>query len=350
MCSEISGSDLTEREQHLLRVLVQEYIRKGEPVGSKALAQVAGLDLSPASLRIVMADLESYGFLHSPHTSAGRVPTAKGYRMFVDSLVAAREVDDSGFQELRRHLEDEGADTPALMSNVSGFLSGITRMASLVTLPRLQSLQLRQVEFLPLSENRVLAILVTNEREIQNRVLRLPRAFNPSELQQIANYLTAQFAGKEISQVRSDLLAELRSTRESMDRLMREAVDMAERLFAAPREEDGVLFQGQTNLMDFEELSNVGKLRQLFDAFNRKRDMLQLLDHCLTAQGVQIFIGEESGYAILDDCSLITSTYSVGDKVLGVLGVIGPTRMPYDRVIPVVDLTAKLLGAALNSR
>jgi len=350
MSSEISGSDLTEREQHLLRVLVQEYIRKGEPVGSKALARVAGLDLSPASLRIVMADLESYGFLHSPHTSAGRVPTAKGYRMFVDSLVAAREVDDSGFQELRRHLEDEGADTPALMSNVSGFLSGITRMASLVTLPRLQSLQLRQVEFLPLSENRVLAILVTNEREIQNRVLRLPRAFNPSELQQIANYLTAQFAGKEISQVRSDLLAELRSTRETMDRLMREAVDMAERLFAAPREEDGVLFQGQTNLMDFEELSNVGKLRQLFEAFNRKRDMLQLLDHCLNAQGVQIFIGEESGYEILDDCSLITSTYSVGDKVLGVLGVIGPTRMPYDRVIPVVDLTAKLLGAALNSR
>jgi heat-inducible transcriptional repressor len=169
-------------------------------------------------------------------------------------------------------------------------------------------------------------------------------------LQQIANYLTAQFAGKEISQVRSDLLAELRSTRETMDRLMREAVDMAERLFAAPRDEDSVLFQGQTNLMDFEELSNVGKLRQLFEAFNRKRDMLQLLDHCLNAQGVQIFIGEESGYEILDDCSLITSTYSVGDKVLGVLGVIGPTRMPYDRVIPVVDLTAKLLGAALNSR
>lgn len=340
---------LTDRAQHLLRVLVRQYIEDGQPVGSKALARACGLDLSAATIRNIMSDLEGLGFLASPHTSAGRVPTVRGYRLFVDSLIAARPLAQVQIAELQEQISQE-TDTQRLMSSVSEFLSGLTKLAGIVTLPRLQRLELRQLEFLPLSDNRVLAILVINEHEVQNRILHLPRSFSSDELQTISNYLNAHFAGKEIDQVRRQLLQELRDTRERVDALMRDAIGMADSLFEGAPAQDSYVMVGQTQLMQFDELSDVQKLRQLFEAFSHKRDILHLLDQCMNAEGVQIFIGEESGYKVLDDCSVVTASYGSEGRPVGVLGVIGPTRIPYDKVIPIVDITAKVVGAALNSR
>jgi heat-inducible transcriptional repressor len=343
-------SELNERTQHLLKVLIERYIRDGKPVGSRTLVREAGLELSPATVRNIMAELEELGYLRSPHTSAGRVPTVRGYRFFVDSLMHVKPLESQEVENLRACL-DPHQDTVTLIRSVSSLLSGITRMAAIVMVPRRNCLTLRQVEFLPLSDNRVLAILVINEYEVQNRVIYSQRGYTALELQQAANYLNAEFAGKDIHQVRESLLRDMHLTRESMNTIMQAVVEIADKAFQTDSagEEDYVL-AGQTNLMVFSELANLEKLRELFEAFNRKRDILHLLDLCLNAQGIQIFIGEESGFDVLDACSLVTSSYSVKGKVLGVLGVIGPTRMAYERVVPIVGITAKLLAAALNSR
>lgn len=349
MAGKQADTRLTERAQHVMRVLVRQYIEDGQPVGSKSLARACGLDLSAATIRNIMADLENHGFLASPHTSAGRIPTVRGYRLFVDSLITSRPLADVEIADLQQQISRE-TDTQRLISSVSEFLSGLTKLAGIVTLPRQQRLELRQLEFLPLSDNRVLAILVINEHEVQNRILHLPRAYTSNELQTISNYLNAHFAGKEISTVRKQLMQDLHATRERVDELMRNAVDMADSLFSDPAEQDGYVMVGQTKLMQFEELSDVEKLRQLFEAFSQKREILHLLDQCMNAEGVQIFIGEESGYEVLDNCSVITASYGADGHPVGVLGVIGPTRIPYDKVIPIVDITAKVVGAALNSR
>ena len=339
---------LNERAQHLLKVMVQRYIRDGQPIGSRALKRESGLELSPATIRNVMADLEDLGFVRSPHTSAGRIPTDRGYRFFVDSLLTVKPLAFEDAESLKIRLESEGS-SDGLVDSASNLLSGLTRLAGVVTLPRRKSSSLRQVEFLPLSDRRVLAIMVMNEREVQNRVVHTDRDFLPGELEQMANFLNAQFGGRDVSMVRERLLEGMQADREKMNQLMAAALDVGRSLFSqGASDDDGYVVAGQTNLMEFAELSNVEKLRELFDAFARKRDILHLLDRCLTADGVQIFIGEESGYEVFDGCSLVTSTYSSEGEVLGVLGVIGPTRMAYDRVIPIVDLTAKLLGSALN--
>jgi heat-inducible transcriptional repressor len=340
---------LSERAQHLLRVLVERYIRDGQPVGSRALARDAGLDLSPATIRNVMADLEDLGFVKAPHTSAGRVPTVQGYRFFIDALLTVKPLGTHEVEVFKRAL-DPDLNTQGLVESASALLSGITRMAGVVTMPRREHASLRHLEFLGLSDNRVLAILVLSEREVQNRIIHTDRHYGADELQQAANYLNAQFAGRDINDVRDDLLREMQEARESMNRMMLAAIEMAAKVFEARAPKDDYVLAGQTNLMDFAELSSVEKLRVLFDAFNRKRDILHLLDQCIRAQGVQIFIGEESGYQMLGECSVVTAPYSSEGRVLGVLGIIGPTRMAYERVIPIVDVTAKLLGAALNPR
>ncbi len=347
--SESPRRALTEREQQLLKALVECYVEQGQPVGSRTLARAAGLDLSPATVRNVMADLEELGLVHSPHTSSGRVPTAQGYRLFVDSLLTVKPLDSGDLLQLK-HLLDPDKTPHDLVEAASALLSAVSRMAGIVTVPRREQIALRQIEFLPLSDQRVLAILVINEHEVQNRIVHASRPFSASELQQASNYLNREFAGKDIAAVRRDLLREMRDAHAHMNRIMSAAIEMAERVFDASPPDDDYVLAGQTNLMDFAELSNVDKLRQLFEAFSRKRDLLLLLDQSLGANGVQIFIGEESGYRGLDECSLVTSPYSVDGRVLGVLGVIGPTRMAYERVIPIVDMTARLLGAALNQR
>ncbi len=338
---------LSERAQHLLKVLIDRYTRDGQPVGSRTLARETGLDLSPATIRNVMADLEELGLVHAPHTSAGRVPTIKGYRFFVDTLLSVRPLTSAEVERLRKQL-DTDQRTEVLMETASDLLSGVTSMAGLVTLPRIEHGAWRRLEFLPLSGNRVLSIMVVNEREVQNRIIHTARRYSQSELEQAANYLNEAFTGKSIFEVRDRILEEMRDARDSMNRLMASALDMAEKVFESTSVQDDYVLAGQTNLMAFAELSNVEKLRHLFEAFNHKRDILHILDQCLHAQGVQIFIGEESGFKALDDCSVVTSSYEVDGQVVGVLGVIGPTRMAYERVIPIVDTTARLLSAALN--
>jgi heat-inducible transcriptional repressor len=343
---------LNDRAQHLLRVLVESYIREGQPVGSRTLSRDSGLNLSAATVRNVMADLEEYGFVTSPHTSAGRIPTDKGYRFFVDTLLRQRRSEgvEEVIGELTRRLEHEH-DPKALVAVASQVLSSITHLAGVVTIPRQPHQALSQIEFLPLSDNRVLAVMVVNGRDVQNRIVQLDRYYTAEELRRAANFLNQQFAGKELRTVREDLVSELKQTRERLNQLMVDAITVAQQMLGeGDRGGPEYVIAGETNLMEFAELSNVDKLRRLFEAFTAKRDILNLLDLSLKAEGVQIFIGQESGYQILDDCSLVTAPYALDNETVGVLGVIGPTRMAYERVIPIVDVTARLLGSALNSR
>lgn len=338
---------LNERSQQLLKLLVERYIRDGQPVGSRTLSRDCGIDLSPATIRNVMADLEDIGLIHAPHTSAGRVPTVQGYRLFVDSLLTVKPLHANELAQLQSKFQPDD-DPQRVLVTASSLLSEISSMAGVIMVPRREQPRVRQVEFLSLSGNRVLVILVLNDHEVQNRVIHTPRAYSPSELQQAANYLNQLLAGKDFHSVREALLQEMREAQENINALMLAAVDLASRSFQESGEGGDYVIAGQTNLMAYAEMADIDRLRQLFEAFNRKRDILHLLDQSLTAQGVQIFIGEESGYQVLDSCSVVTSPYEVDGKVVGVLGVIGPTRMAYDRLIPLVDVTAKLLGAALN--
>jgi heat-inducible transcriptional repressor len=342
---------LSERAQLLLKALIESYIRDGQPVGSRTLSRDSGLSLSSATIRNVMADLEELGFVVSPHTSAGRIPTDKGYRLFVDSLLKLKPLQTEEIDDIERRLRNDAANGRALVQTVSQMLSSVTQMAGLVTLPNPHYVALSQIEFIGLSENRALAIMVMNNREVENRVVQLERAYSTEELRRAANYLNEAFAGRSLPEVRASLLKQLQETRQTMNQLMQDAIQMAQKVFETPGgERVEYVIAGETNLMGFAELSNVDRLRRLFEAFNEKHDMLRLLDNCLRAQGIQIFIGHESGYQILDDISLVTAPYMLDNQVVGVLGVIGPTRMAYERVIPIVDVTAKLLGSALNAR
>jgi len=343
---------LGDRAQQLLRALIESYIRDGQPVGSRTLSRESGLHLSAATIRNVMADLEEHGFVVAPHTSAGRVPTDKGYRFFVDTLLRCQPLESTELNELRRNLQQRAGDSRALVTAASQLLSSLTQLAGVVTVSREIHAELSQIEFLGLSGNRVLAILVVNEREVHNRVLQLQRHFSADELRRAARYLNELFRGQPIAGVRARLLAQLHETREQMNQLMLDAITLAQGAFApqAAGYAADVVIAGETNLMGCAELSNVERLRRLFEAFNEKSDILHLLDQSLHAQGVQIFIGHESGYQILDDCSVVAAPYAVDEQVVGVVGVIGPTRMAYERVIPVVDIAARMLGSALNPR
>jgi heat-inducible transcriptional repressor len=338
---------VSDRALHFLKALVERYIKDGQPVGSRTLSKDAGLDLSPATVRNVMADLEDLGLVISPHTSAGRVPTAAGYRLFVDSLLTVHPPSDEDIESLRQRFS-AATDSKSLVDTTSKLLSHITHLAGVVMLPRHERHVFRQIELLPLSAARVLAILVTDEGEVHNRVIITDRGFSPSQLQEAANYLNAMFTGQDIKAVRERLLKDLKQTHQNMDALMLRAVTLAHQVVEAAESPDDYMMAGQTNLMEFGELANMERLKQLFDAFNQKREILHILDRCIEADGVQIFIGEESGYSLLDDLSVVTTTYRVEERVVGVLGVIGPTRMDYQRVIPIVDITARLLAAALR--
>jgi len=350
MTDEVEGS-LTERAQLLLKALIESYIRDGQPVGSRTLSRDSGLSLSSATIRNVMADLEALGFVASPHTSAGRVPTDKGYRFFVDTLLKLKPLDQEEVVEFERRLISDPANGRSLVQTVSQMLSSVTHMAGLVTLPNPNYVALSQIEFIGLSENRALAIMVMNNNEVQNRVVQLDRHYAPEDLRRAAVYLNEAFAGRSLPEVRALLVEQLKDAHQHMNRLMLDAIQVAQKVFdKGPDERVEYVIAGETNLMGFAELSNVDRLRRLFEAFNEKHDMLRLLDNCLHADGIQIFIGQDSGYQILDDISVVTAPYMQGNQIAGVLGIIGPTRMAYERVIPIVDMTAKLLGSALNAR
>ncbi len=340
-----------ERSQRLLKTLIEDYIREGRPVGSRNLARSSGLNVSPATVRNVMADLEEHGLVCAPHTSAGRVPTELGYRLFVDSLLRIRPLEEDDFADLRERLQQRsGSGTHQdLIQHTSDLLSGVTRFAGLVTLPRRAHARLHQIEFLPLSERRVLAILVLADGEVENRVIEVERAYRDHELTQLANYLNAHCAGEELETGVRRLVAEMKAVRADIDQLMLDAIEMAEKAIAGDDDGDYVL-AGQTNLMGIRDLASMDRMKELFEAFNEKREMLDLLERCEQSEGVRIFIGRESGMEAFGDLSLVTATYGREGDDLGVLGVIGPTRMPYDRVISVVDATAKILGSVFNRR
>ena len=349
MTSETISSLPNERAQYLLKVLIQRFIRDGQPVGSRTLSRDSGLDLSPATIRNVMADLEELGFVSSPHTSAGKVPTPRGYRLFVDTLVRYKPPKGDDIRRLQAQFEKQFTDSDEMLSTVSSLLSKITSMAGVVTIPRAHQATLRQIEFLPLSEKRVLAILVINDREVQNRILHIEQEYTAAELQRAANYINENYAGTDLLQIRERLISDLESTRDSMNRAMHDIIAVAQAAMHETTPKSEFLMAGETNLMDFAELSDLDTLRRLFEAFSRKRFMLELLDRSINAKGVQVFIGDESGFQILDNCSVVTAPYNVDDETIGVLGVIGPTRMAYDRVVPIVDVTARLLGTALKA-
>lgn len=340
---------LDERSQHLLKILVERYIAEGQPLGSRTLARHAKLELSPATIRNVMADLEGMGLVCSPHTSAGRVPTNLGYRFFVDSLLRVKDLHEREVERLAYNLGSE-PDIKGLVRKTSSVLAEFTRLVSVVMVPRKNNRALDHVEFLPLSGNRVLLILVLSNDEIENRIIKTDREYTRIELEQATNYINQTFSGRDLGSIRSGVLQEMSAVRHELDRLMQTVIEMAEMAFGgAEDDEDDYVLAGETHLMGASELSDIEMLRRLFEAFNQKRDILHLLDQALKASGVQIFIGEELGYEALGGCSAVTSTYESNGAVLGVLAVIGPTRMPYQRVIPIVDLAAKAFGSALKS-
>ncbi|MDC0178320.1 heat-inducible transcriptional repressor HrcA [Woeseiaceae bacterium] len=350
MISETISSTPNERAQYLLRVLIQRFIRDGDPVGSRTLSRDAGIDLSPATIRNVMSDLEDMGFISAPHTSAGRIPTPRGYRLFVDTLIRYKPPNEGEIKQMQSQLHKQQDDPGALVSSVSNLLSKITSLAGIISVPRAHHSTLRQIEFLSLSDNRVLAILVINDHEVQNRILHTDQLYTTEQLQSTANFINQNYVGVALPEIRTRLLTDLDKTRDSMNQAMYDIIAVARSAMedaAAPYAE--FVVAGETNLMDFAELSDIDTLRRLFDAFSRKRFMLDLLDKSINAAGVQIFIGEESGVQIFDDCSVVTAPYHAEDDSIGVLGVIGPTRMAYDRVVPIVDITARLLGSLLHA-
>jgi heat-inducible transcriptional repressor len=328
-----------------LKMLVERYIAEGQPVGSRALSKFSQLDLSPATIRNVMADLEEMGFVSSPHTSAGRVPTPKGYRFFVDTLLTVRPMEEVERQHLQSQLLPD--DPQRVLANASQLLSDLTRFAGLVISPRRRGAVLRHVEFFPLSEKRVLLIMVGSDGEVQNRVLVTDRTYTPSQLTEAGNFINVHYAGVEFDQLRSRVKNELIDLHRDISSLMQQAIDAGSNPMRPAG--DGVVISGGRNLLDNDELSgDMQRLRRLFDLFERKTQLLDILEISERADGVKIFIGGESDVVPLDECSIVTAPYEVDGQVVGTVGVIGPTRMAYERVIPIVDVTARLVSSALS--
>jgi heat-inducible transcriptional repressor len=336
---------LDPRARQLLRTLIGRYIRSGEPVGSQTLARHSGLDVSSATIRNILSDLEEAGLLSAPHSSAGRIPTAQGYRLFVDSLLQVRPLPESDVVRLRSELP-AGSGTQALLGSASELLSAMTHFVGVVSVPKREQFAFRRIDFVPLDGQRVLAILVFADNDVQNRIIQARRPYEAGELERVANYLNAHFAGRTLADIRGTLLHELRSAQSEMQRLLSQSVELAEQLLT-PGQDDMVL-AGQTRLIGVQDLADLDRLRDLFEAFARKREILQLLERTVQAPGVRIFIGEETGLAPLEGMSLVSAPYGVGGQVLGVLGVIGPSRMAYEHVIPVVQAAADALGAAIH--
>ena len=343
----MASGEISERGRVLLKTLVERHIRDGQPVGSGTLLKEAGLPVSAATIRNVMSDLEEQGYLHSPHTSAGRVPTAMGYRLFVDSMLQVKPLEDEAVSVMRAQLNPDKSSTE-LVQSASSLLSSITAQAGLVTVPRQEANQLRQVEFLPLSGDRVLVILVINEREVQNRIIHTRRPFSAEQLREAALMVNQRFAGQALHRVQERILAEMQEARSQIDIYLEAALDLASKALDQEDSHDEYVMAGESRLLDNATAEEMLKLRELFDAFEQKKDLLHLLERCTRAQGVQIFIGEEAGYEVFGDYSVVTAPYSDGIRTLGVLGVIGPTRMAYERVIPIVDVTARMLSSALT--
>jgi heat-inducible transcriptional repressor len=334
---------LDTRAQTLLKALVERYIADGQPVGSRALSKISGLDLSPATIRNIMADLEEMGYVASPHTSAGRIPTPRGYRIFVDTLLTVQHIDEHAVESRMRMPNQQ---PQKIISNAAQMLSSLSQFAGVVLSPRRESV-FQQIEFLRLSEKRILLVIVDPRGDVQNRLLLTDADYTPSQLIQSANYINQNYGGLSFDQVRRRVTDELKQLSDDMSRLMQAAVEAGSE--AMSDHSTDMVISGERNLLSVSDLSsNMTSLRQMFDMFEQKTGLMQLLDVSSKATGVQIFIGGESNLVPMDEMSVVTAPYEVNGKIVGTLGVIGPTRMAYERVIPIVDITAKLLSNALS--
>lgn len=339
---------LDPRAEILLKTLIERYIAEGLPVGSRTLARQAGLELSPATVRKVMADLEDMGLVRSPHTSAGRIPTERGYRVFVDTLLKIKPVNATDLLKLEQELL-ANHDPQHLLENASHIMSEVCKLAGIVMAPRREEqLAFRHIDFVSLTGQRILVILVTQDGQVHNRIIQADREYASNELVQAANYFNETYAGVSMSDVKRALLNDIQQASDDMHRIMQMAVRMAREALSTEDEFEDLVVSGESNLMDIPELGDARKLRKLFDAFTAKRDLLHLLDESMRAGGVKIFIGTESGYEVLADCSVVIAPYSADGRIVGTLGVIGPTRMAYEQVISIVDITARLLSGALS--
>ena len=339
---------LNDRAAILLKQLVASYINDGQPVGSKQLAQNAGLSISSATIRNVMSGLEDQGLIVAPHTSAGRIPTEQGLRLFVDSLLEVQPIETALLDQMKQQL-DPDKEVNELVADASQLVSEMTQMAGVISVPKQTNVTLRHIEFLPLPEKRVLAIMVTNEKDVQNKVLHLGREYSANELQHAANFLNQEFTGQDVHEIRKKLLSDLDNTRQDVDLAMKTAVEVANRALSNDEiSKPEFIVQGEKNLVRYNDNTDRKQLQHLFEIFDRKREMLGLFDRCVQDEGVKIFIGHEAGFEGFGDCSVITAPYSAGGTAIGVLGVIGPARMNYDQVIPIVDVTARLLSNALK--
>jgi len=339
-----SSNRLDPRARQLLHSLVHQYIEHGEPVGSRTLARQSGLDVSAATIRNIMADLEDLGLVAAPHVSAGRVPTSSGYRVFVDSLVEMPP-DEGLVRQLSAQLP-QGQGTQSLLAGATELLSSMSHSVGVVTVPQRAAFAFRHIEFVPIDAHRVLVVIVFMDHEVQNRIIQTRRPYAPDELEQTSNYLNRHYAGRAWADIRAALVRELQDAKSELERTLAASVVLSEQVLP---EGDDVLLAGQTRLMGSPDMADVERLRGLFDAFAQKREILGLLERCARAQGVRIFIGEETGLATFGGCTVVTAPYAVNGRILGVLGVIGPSRMAYQQVIPMVQATADLVGRALKT-
>ncbi len=331
---------LDKRSQLLLKTLVERYITEGQPVGSRTLSKYSGLDLSPATIRNVMADLEEMGFIASPHTSAGRIPTTRGYRVFVDTLLTVQSIPSAEVLHLESQLD--ASDPQRLFASAARLLSDLTQFAGIVVASK-RTNAIRHIEFLNLSARRILMILVSTDGSVQNRILMSTETYTASDLTEAANFFNRHYTGRALDEAKNNIHTELKQLRQDMSGLMTAALE------AGAETQEQYVITGEGKLLDVHELSsNMDQLRKLFALFEQKTQLMQLLAVGQQGEGVQIFIGGESGAMPLDECSVVTAPYEVNGQVIGTVGVIGPTRMAYDRVIPIVDITAKLLSSALS--
>ncbi|MBN2865775.1 MAG: heat-inducible transcription repressor HrcA [Thiotrichales bacterium] len=339
---------LNDRSQLLFKNLMGLYLNEGKPVGSTTLAKLPEIGLSSATVRNVLADLERLGLIHSPHTSAGRVPTDNGYRLFVDSLITYQPISEQNIHSIQKQLLPT-LNQDDLLASASKVLSGITGMTSMVLMPNKEQEVLKHFEFIPLGGNRVLVVLVFNDQDVQNRIIELEEAISAAELRQISDYLNEQFVGKSLAQAKASLVRRMDTLRQGMNQFMMSVVQATDSVLSEQLEQKlPYLVSGQNNLFNYQELAGSDKLRALFQSFEQHSDVLGLLDKSMQASGVQIFIGQECGNEIYQGCSVVTTPYEVDGEVLGVLGVVGPSRMQYDKVIPKVDMTAKILSSLLR--
>ena len=335
--------EIDTRTQHLLKTLINHHIADGQPVGSKTLTASSGLDLSSASIRNIMKDLEDAGFISSPHTSAGRIPTHKGYRFFVDSMVTMKSPNKADLDILQSSLQT--SNSKDLVNITADTLSSMTNFAGVVMLPKAKKISFKHIEFLNLSKQRILVIIVTSDGNVQNRVLDTQEEYDQSTLIEASNFFNEHYKDLDISKIKEKIIEELSTMKKNMTNLMSAAVELS----INPKLDENLILTGQGKLLDTVDLSqNVKSIKKIIELFEKKTALLQLLEKSHQSSGMQIFIGEESGYQALDECSIVTAPYQSDGEVLGILGVIGPTRMAYERVIPIVDITAKMLSKSIK--